>query len=80
MHSVRPNGCVRKHKLAPMRFLSRFAAVRLAKQIFSDLSQSHVLLIGAGETIELVGKYLIEHDVPNITIANRTFVACGAAC
>lgn len=49
-----------------------FAAVRLAKQIFSDLSQSHVLLIGAGETIELVGKYLIEHDVPNITIANRT--------
>ncbi|MCW8995684.1 MAG: glutamyl-tRNA reductase [Psychromonas sp.] len=50
-----------------------FAAVRLAKQIFSDLSQSHVLLIGAGETIELVGKYLVEHNVPNITIANRTF-------
>lgn len=49
-----------------------FAAVCLAKQIFSDLSQSHVLLIGAGETIELVGKYLVEHDVPNITIANRT--------
>lgn len=49
-----------------------FAAVRLAKQIFSDLSASRVLLIGAGETIELVGKYLVEHDVPNITIANRT--------
>jgi len=49
-----------------------FAAVCLAKQIFSDLSQSRVLLIGAGETIELVGKYLAEHDVPNITIANRT--------
>jgi glutamyl-tRNA reductase len=49
-----------------------FAAVCLAKQIFSDLSQSRVLLIGAGETIELVGKYLIEHQVPNITIANRT--------
>jgi len=49
-----------------------FAAVCLAKQIFSDLSQSRVLLIGAGETIELVGKYLVEHDVPNITIANRT--------
>jgi len=49
-----------------------FAAVRLAQQIFSDLSKSRVLLIGAGETIELVGKYLIEHDVPNITIANRT--------
>jgi glutamyl-tRNA reductase len=49
-----------------------FAAVCLAKQIFSDLSQSRVLLIGAGETIELVGKYLVEHNVPNITIANRT--------
>lgn len=49
-----------------------FAAVRLAKQIFSDLSSSRVLLIGAGETIELVGKYLVEHNVPNITIANRT--------
>ncbi|AGH81444.1 shikimate/quinate 5-dehydrogenase [Psychromonas sp. CNPT3] len=49
-----------------------FAAVCLAKQIFSDLAQSHVLLIGAGETIELVGKYLVEHNVPNITIANRT--------
>jgi len=49
-----------------------FAAVCLAKQIFSELSQSRVLLIGAGETIELVGKYLLEHNVPNITIANRT--------
>ncbi|WP_354624264.1 glutamyl-tRNA reductase [Psychromonas sp. MME2] len=49
-----------------------FAAVRLAQQIFSDLSKSRVLLIGAGETIELVGKYLIDHNVPNITIANRT--------
>lgn len=49
-----------------------FAAVCLARQIFSDLKQSRVLLIGAGETIELVGKYLLEHDVTDITIANRT--------
>jgi len=49
-----------------------FAAVCLARQIFSDLKQSRVLLIGAGETIELVGKYLLEHEVSNITIANRT--------
>jgi glutamyl-tRNA reductase len=49
-----------------------FAAVQLAKQIFSDLQQSHVLLIGAGETIELVAKYLVEHNVLNITLANRT--------
>jgi len=49
-----------------------FAAVCLARQIFSDLKKSRVLLIGAGETIELVGKYLLEHEVSNITIANRT--------
>jgi len=49
-----------------------FAAVCLARQIFSHLKKSRVLLIGAGETIELVGKYLLEHEVPNITIANRT--------
>ena len=49
-----------------------YAAVCLAQQIFSELPKSNVLLIGAGETIELVGKYLVEHNVLNITIANRT--------
>ncbi|MEZ5450792.1 MAG: hypothetical protein R3E89_18090 [Thiolinea sp.] len=32
-----------------------FAAVSLAKQIFSQLEQQTALLVGAGETIELVG-------------------------
>ena len=49
-----------------------FAAVSLAKQIFSELSQTNVLLIGAGETIELVAKHLIEAGATNITVANRT--------
>jgi len=49
-----------------------FAAVMLAKQIFSDLRESEALLIGAGETIELVGKHLFEQGVKKITVANRT--------
>jgi glutamyl-tRNA reductase len=49
-----------------------YAAVQLAKQIFSDLSNTHVMLIGAGETIELVAKHLAQYDLKKITVANRT--------
>lgn len=49
-----------------------FAAVLLAKQIFSDLRESEALLIGAGEMIELVGRHLHEQGVSRITVANRT--------
>lgn len=49
-----------------------FAAVSLAKQIFGDLSHTNVLLIGAGETVELVSKHLSEAGVTKLTVANRT--------
>ncbi len=49
-----------------------FAAVNLAKQIFSDLENKSALLIGAGETIELVGKHLKKANIGNIVIANRS--------
>ena len=49
-----------------------YAAVDLAGHIFSDLSQCNALLVGAGETIELVARHLIEAGVSNIVIANRT--------
>jgi glutamyl-tRNA reductase len=49
-----------------------YAAVQLAKQIFSKLTRSHVLLIGAGETIELVAKHLSDSDLQQVTVANRT--------
>ncbi len=49
-----------------------FAAVMLARQIFADLRESEALLVGAGETIELVGKHLFEQGVTKITVANRT--------
>jgi len=49
-----------------------FAAVNLAKHIFASLEQAKVLLVGAGETIELVAKHLYENKVGKITVANRT--------
>lgn len=49
-----------------------FAAVSLARQIFSDLSQLTALLIGAGETIELAARHLHQHGVGRIIVANRT--------
>lgn len=49
-----------------------FAAVSLAKQIFSDLHRSQALLIGAGETITLVARHLFEQGVKRIVVANRT--------
>lgn len=49
-----------------------YAAVSLARQIFSDLSDSQALLIGAGETIALVARHLHEQGLRNIVVANRT--------
>ncbi len=49
-----------------------YAAVSLARQIFADLANKTVLLIGAGETIALVGQHLKEQGIGRIIIANRT--------
>ncbi len=49
-----------------------FAAVSLAKQIFSRLENQTALLIGAGETIELVGKHLAANHIGKILVANRS--------
>ncbi|WP_104201729.1 glutamyl-tRNA reductase [Billgrantia saliphila] len=49
-----------------------YAAVSLASRIFDDFSRSRALLIGAGETIELVARHLREAGVRNMIVANRT--------
>jgi len=49
-----------------------FASVNLAKHIFAKLENVNVLLVGAGETIELVSKHLYDNNVGKITVANRT--------
>ena len=49
-----------------------FAAVSLARQIFSELAAQTALLIGAGETIELAARHLHQQNIGRIIIANRT--------
>ncbi|MBP9839142.1 MAG: glutamyl-tRNA reductase [Proteobacteria bacterium] len=50
-----------------------YAAKELVGQIYGDLSETKVLLIGAGETGQLVAKYLQAAGVNSFFIANRTF-------
>ncbi|HEY1772269.1 MAG TPA: glutamyl-tRNA reductase [Gammaproteobacteria bacterium] len=49
-----------------------YAAVRLARQVFSRFEPLTVLLIGAGETIELTTRHLHEQGARRMVIANRT--------
>lgn len=49
-----------------------FTAVNLAKQIFGNLSEFQALLIGAGETIELVARHLQSQKIGSMVIANRS--------
>jgi glutamyl-tRNA reductase len=49
-----------------------FTAVRLAERVFANLADASVLLIGAGETIELAARHLTEARVRRLIVANRT--------
>jgi glutamyl-tRNA reductase len=48
------------------------AAVRLAQESFARPQDSVALLIGAGETIELVARHLAQAKVKRLLVANRT--------
>jgi len=48
------------------------AAVRLAQDSFARLDRSTVLLVGAGETMELAARHLVEAKVKRLLVANRT--------
>jgi glutamyl-tRNA reductase len=50
-----------------------FAAVELAKKIFTDLSKRVFMLLGAGEMAELAAKHLISTGVKEVLVSNRTF-------
>ena len=49
-----------------------YASVDLAGHIFSNLAKRTALLLGAGETIELVARHLCDAKLGNLLIANRT--------
>ncbi len=48
------------------------AAVRLAGQLFEDLSQIKILFVGAGEMIELAATHFAARSPKSIALANRT--------
>jgi glutamyl-tRNA reductase len=50
-----------------------FAAVELARKIFTDLSGKSFLLLGAGEMAELAAKHMMTNGVKDIMVANRTY-------
>lgn len=49
-----------------------YAAVRLARQIYEDLADCTVMLIGAGDTMELVARHLREQGCTRLVVANRS--------
>lgn len=50
-----------------------YAAVELAKKIFGDLMNKHVVILGAGKMGELAAKNLHGSGVKQVTVMNRTF-------
>lgn len=49
-----------------------YSAVYLSQRIFADLKDTSALLIGAGETIDLVAQHLHQQGVRSMVVANRT--------
>lgn len=49
-----------------------YTTVLLARQIFGDLASKTVILVGAGEMVELCGRYLHDQGVSSLIIANRS--------
>jgi len=47
-------------------------AVQLARQLFADMARARVVVIGAGETGELVVKHLLKMGCTDITVVNRS--------
>ncbi len=50
-----------------------YAAVELAKKIFTTLEDKTVAILGAGEMSELTAKHLVANGVNKVIVANRTF-------
>jgi len=48
-------------------------AVELAKQLFADISSAKVVVIGAGDTGQLLVQHLLQAGARNITIVNRSY-------
>lgn len=58
-------------KIAEMAVSVSYAAVELAKKIFSDLSEKTVLLVGAGEMAKLAARHFVANGVRHVRVTTR---------
>ena len=65
--TIRTNSGISDHTVSVA-----YTAVVLARQIFGDLSSQTVVLVGAGEMVQLCGRYLRDHGIANLLIVNRS--------
>lgn len=62
-------------KIAESAVSVSYAAVELAKKIFSNLSEKTVLLVGAGEMAKLAAQHLVNNGVRRVMITTRDSVS-----
>ncbi|MBF0557426.1 MAG: glutamyl-tRNA reductase [Nitrospirae bacterium] len=60
-------------KIAENAVSISFAAVELARKIFTDLSGKSFMLLGAGEMAELAARHLVNNGVKEVAVVNRTY-------
>jgi glutamyl-tRNA reductase len=60
-------------KIAENAVSVSFAAVELARKIFTDLSQKSFMLLGAGEMAELAARHMVACGVREVAVVNRTY-------
>ncbi len=60
-------------KIAENAVSISFAAVELAKKIFTNLSGKSFMLMGAGEMAELAARHLMNNGVQDVMVVNRTY-------
>jgi glutamyl-tRNA reductase len=65
--TIRTNSGISEHPVSVA-----YTAVVLARQIFGDLKSQTVVLVGAGEMVQLCGRYLRDHGIANLLILNRS--------
>ncbi|MGD1076003.1 MAG: glutamyl-tRNA reductase [Thermodesulfovibrionales bacterium] len=59
-------------KIAENAVSISFAAVELARKIFTDLQEKSFMLLGAGEMAELAARHMVNCGVKDVAVVNRT--------
>ncbi|HET6516051.1 MAG TPA: glutamyl-tRNA reductase [Thermodesulfovibrionales bacterium] len=60
-------------KIAENAVSISFAAVELARKIFTDLSGRSFMLLGAGEMAELAARHMVNCGIQEVVVVNRTY-------